>query len=319
MIKNILKSKEPVVYTSLYNDLKNNKVSHSYLFVGEYNPLKLDTAYLLAQSIIEGKNDFACEECSTCKRIKEGNYVDFRYIDGYDHSIKKEEMEEVMESFKTTALEKANKKVYIVSNINNSNKKVLNMILKFIEEPINNTYAIFMSDNEESLLPTIVSRCQKIRFKQRDFSFLVDEYKKNGFSDDDAYILSCIKHSVDKDVIENNEPYNNAKNIAYEIIDNLENKDYIPVLLGVNFEDGLDKKESIKESIEYFIEIMLQMLEDSISLNSIDDDTYNLKLGVLNKNNPEKLLNIFVEAKNKCYTSVNKQLLLNHIACEIIK
>ena len=107
MIKNILKSKEPVVYTSLYNDLKNNKVSHSYLFVGEYNPLKLDTAYLLAQSIIEGKNDFACEECSTCKRIKEGNYIDFRYIDGYDHSIKKEEMEEVMESFKTTALEKA--------------------------------------------------------------------------------------------------------------------------------------------------------------------------------------------------------------------
>ena len=125
MIKNILKSKEPVVYTSLYNDLKNNKVSHSYLFVGEYNPLKLDTAYLLAQSIIEGKNDFACEECSTCKRIKEGNYIDFRYIDGYDHSIKKEEMEEVMESFKTTALEKANKKVYIVSNINNSNLLII--------------------------------------------------------------------------------------------------------------------------------------------------------------------------------------------------
>ena len=154
MIKDILKSKEPVVYTSLYNDLKNNKVSHSYLFIGEYNPLKLDTAYLLAQSIIEGKNDFACETCATCKRIKENKYVDFRYIDGYDHSIKKEEMEELMMSFKTTALEEANKKVYIVSNINNSNKKVLNMILKFIEEPINNTYAIFMSDNENALLPT---------------------------------------------------------------------------------------------------------------------------------------------------------------------
>ena len=68
MIKNILKSKEPVVYTSLYNDLKNDKVSHSYLFVGEYNPLKLEAAYLLAQSIIEGKNDFACEECSANKR-----------------------------------------------------------------------------------------------------------------------------------------------------------------------------------------------------------------------------------------------------------
>ena len=128
MIKDILKSKEPVVYTCLHNDLKNDKISHSYLFVGEYNPLKLDAAYLLAQSIIEGKNDFACETCSTCKRIKEGNYIDFKYIDGYDHSIKTEEMENLMNDFKTTALEEANKKVYIVSNINNSNKKVLNMI-----------------------------------------------------------------------------------------------------------------------------------------------------------------------------------------------
>lgn len=242
MIKNILKDKEPVVYTSLYNDLKNDRVSHSYLFTGEYNPLKLDTAYLLAQSIIEGKNDFACEECSTCKRIKNGDYIDFRYIDGYDRPIKTEEMEKLMSDFKTTALEEANKKVYIVSNINNSNKKVLNMILKFIEEPINNTYAIFISDNESTLLPTIVSRCQKIRFKQRDFSYIADEYKKNGFSEEDAYILSCIKHSIDQDVVEDNTVYNNAKNISYELIDNLNNRDYIPVLLGVVFGESLEKK-----------------------------------------------------------------------------
>ena len=151
-----------------------------------------------------------------------------------------------MNNFRTTALEEANKKVYIVSNINNSNKKVLNMILKFIEDPINNTYAIFMSDNDTSLLPTIVSRCQKIRFKQRDFSFLIEDYKKNGFSEDDAYILSCIKHSVDKDVIENNEAYNNAKNIAYELIDNLKKKEYIPILLGIDFDNSLDKKEDIE-------------------------------------------------------------------------
>ena len=319
MIKDILKSKEPVAYTCLYNDLINDKVSHCYLFTGEYSPLKLDTAYLLAQSIIEGNNDFACETCSTCKRIKEGNYIDFKYINGYDHSIKKEEMEELMNNFSSTALEKANKKIYVVSNINNSSSKVLNMILKFIEEPKNNTYAIFMSDDDTHLLPTIVSRCQKIRFKTRDFSYLIEEYKNNGFSEDDAYILSCIKHSVDKDLIENNDAYNTAKNVAYELIDNLGNKKYIPVLLSIEYVNALAKREEIKESTDYFIEIMLQMLEDSISLSSSDDDTYNLKLGILNKNNPEKLLKIFVEAKNKCYIPINRQLLLDKIAYEIIK
>ena len=52
---------------------------------------------------------------------------------------------------------------------------------------------------------------------------------------------------------------------------------------------------------------------------NVKDDTYNLKLGILNKNNPEKLLNIFVDARNKCYSPVNRQLLLNNIAYEIIK
>ena len=70
MIKEELKEKEPIAFRSLENALKNNKVAHSYLFSGEYSPLKIDTAYLLAQSIIEGKNDFACEECNTCKRIR---------------------------------------------------------------------------------------------------------------------------------------------------------------------------------------------------------------------------------------------------------
>ena len=70
MIKKQLQEKEPIAYRTLLNGLKNNKVAHSYLFSGEYSPLKIDAAYLLAQSIIENNNDFACEVCNTCKRIR---------------------------------------------------------------------------------------------------------------------------------------------------------------------------------------------------------------------------------------------------------
>ena len=76
MIKEQLLKAEPVAYQSLRNALLNNKVAHSYLFSGEYSPFKIDTAYLLAQSIIEGNNDFACEECNTCKRIRKNKYFD---------------------------------------------------------------------------------------------------------------------------------------------------------------------------------------------------------------------------------------------------
>ena len=159
MIKDLLKEKEPIAYLSLKNDLNNNKLAHCYLMYGELNPLKTEAAFLLAQSIIEGNNDFACEICETCKRIKDGKYFDVIYIDGYSRGIKKDDIDNIMDEFNRTSLEKANKKIYIISNINNSSTKVLNMILKFIEEPSsNNTYAIFTSDNIDSLLPTIVSR-----------------------------------------------------------------------------------------------------------------------------------------------------------------
>lgn len=319
MIKNLLQDKEPVAYQCLFNDLKNDSISHSYLFVGKYSSLKIDAAFLLAQSIIEGKRDFACEECSTCQRIKNQTYVDFKYIDGYKGTIKKEDIEEIMSSFSLTALEKANKKVYIISNINNSSTKVLNMILKFVEEPINNTYAIFISDDESSLLSTITSRCQKIRFKTIDFSYLIEKYREKGFSNDDAYLLSCINHSINNEILFNNEPFIKAKNTAYELIDNLGNKEYIPILLSNNYVSSLSKKEYFRESFDCFIAIMLQMLEDSISMNSIIDDNYNIKIGRLSKGNPEKLLKIFVEARNTSKVPVNRQLLLDKIACEIIK
>lgn len=152
MVIDDLRNTEPIAYQSLGNALKKNKVAHSYLFSGEYNPLKVDVAYLLAQSIIEGKNDFACEVCNTCVRIRNDNYFDVIHIDGYKESIKKDDIERIVDEFSRTALESSGKKVYILSNINNASAKVLNMILKFMEEPSNsNTYGILITDKKEDI------------------------------------------------------------------------------------------------------------------------------------------------------------------------
>ena len=165
MIKEQLKDSEPIAYRSLLNALQNSKVAHSYLFSGEYNPLKIEAAYLLAESIIEGKNDFACETCDTCKRIRANKYFDVIFVDGYERSIRKDDVENILDEFSRTSLETSGKKVYILANINNASAKVLNMILKFMEEPSSsNTFGIFITDRKDDLLPTIVSRCQEVLF-----------------------------------------------------------------------------------------------------------------------------------------------------------
>lgn len=318
MVKEKLKEKEPIAYLSLYNDLRTNKVAHSYLFYGELNPLKVEAAFLLAQSIIEDKETFADEDSVISKRIKNGTYFDVIYIDGYKEVVKKENIDFIMDEFSRTSLESSGKKIYIISNINNSTTKVLNMILKFMEEPTNEeTYCILTSDNIEGLLPTIVSRCQKIEFKTRDFSNLINEYVEVGFDEIDAYILSNIKHEFDAKLDLNDEVYLAAKEYVYKTIENLDNKDYLPVMFSNELYVALGK-ESFKDLSTYYLKIMMLILDDASVCNYTSDEDYNRHLKIIREHNISKLLSIFIKAIDKTKLPVNRQLLFDQIVSEII-
>lgn len=319
MIKNQLAQSEPVAFKSIQNCLRENKVAHSYLFSGEYNPLKIETAYLLAMSIIEGKNDFACEICDTCKRIRKNEYYDVIYVDGYSKSIKKEEIENILEEFSRTSLEQSGKKVYIIANINNSSNKVLNMILKFMEEPGNdNTFGIFITDNKEDLLSTIVSRCHDIPFKTRDFSFLINQYEDAGFDYIDAYLLSHILHKFDSEFDLNDERYLCAKEYVYKTIESLHNKKEIPLLFFKEFYTYFKDRDDFKKTTDYYLSIMIKMIEDSLENIKTDDNEYNAHLDTLSKYNPVKLLEIFSEESDKLLFNADRKLLFDSIAHKII-
>ena len=319
MVIDDLKQNEPIAYRSLSNAFKNNKIAHSYLLTGEYNPLKIETAYLIAQSIVEGKNDFACETCDTCKRIRKNEYFDVIYVDGYSELIKKDDIENIMDEFSRTSLESSGKKVYILANINNATTKVLNMILKFMEEPSNtNTYGIFISDKKEDLLPTIVSRCQEIPFLTRDFSFLIDKYLNAGFDDVDAYLLAHILHRFDNEFDLNDPYYINAKEYVYKTIEELKNKAYIPVMFYKEFYTLFKDRDDFKTCVDYYLSIMIKMIEDAIENKKIDDNDYNSHLEELSKYDLTRLLQIFEEASDKTLLNAERKLLFDSIAQQII-
>jgi len=318
MIKEVLKEKEPTAYLSLYNDLKTSHISHSYLFTGELNPLKTEAAFLLAQSIIEDNGDFACEECNTCRRIKEGKYYDVIYVNGYEKIIKKEDIENIFKEFNRTSLEKAGKKVYIISNVNNATAKVLNMILKFMEEPANsNTFGIFITDNIDGLLPTVVSRCKKVPFLTRDYSEVISRYKENGFEDDDAYLISNILHSYDPEFDLNDPIYQTAKDFVYQTIESLKTPNDIPFMYIKDFYNAVDK-EDFSSLCKYYLDIVVIMLEDAVGGRYLDNNQYDGYLNMLLESDITKLLEIFIEAQNKYKTNIEKKLLFDQIAYKII-
>ena len=319
MIKEQLKDSEPIAYRSLLNALQNSKVAHSYLFSGEYNPLKIEAAYLLAESIIEGKNDFACETCDTCKRIRANKYFDVIFVDGYERSIRKDDVENILDEFSRTSLETSGKKVYILANINNASTTVLNMILKFMEEPSSsNTFGIFITDRKDDLLPTIVSRCQEVPFLTRDFSFLIEKYVDRGFDPTDAYLLSAIFHRFDPEFDLNDPVYLGAKEYVFKTIETLDEKDYLPVLFYREFYSLFKERDDFRKLVDMYLPIMIVMINDALQHRQLDDEQYNSYLRMIEAHKPGKLLQIFVDAGDKAARNAERKLLFDAISYEII-
>ena len=317
MIKDVLKKQELTAYLSLKHDLESGKLAHSYLFYGELNPLKTEAAFLMAQSIIEGSGTFACEECEQCTPIRPSTHLDVTYINGYKASIKVNDIEQLMMEFSKTAAEQSGRKVYIIDNINNSSQKVLNMILKFMEEPgSRSTYGIFLSDNIDGLLPTVVSRCRRVEFKTRDFSYLIAEYEKHGFENTDAYLLSCIKHCYE-DMDLNDECYTNAREYVYKTIGNLDNRDYLPAMFFNEFYTCVNK-DDFKLLSDYYLSIMQIVISDALIFNTRDDNEYNNCLNILRNRDLVKLMEIFMDASKKAKTNINRQLLFDQIGAHLI-
>ena len=186
-----LKNKQPLVSKSFSYALTHDQLAHAYLITGEAGtPLK-ETALYLAKSIIcDNPNPLACEECITCQRIERGEYPDFVFLNGEEDSIKKEEVRDTVNLFQTTPLERKGVMIYVIHLVENMTPEAVNSLLKFLEEPNTSTYAILTTQNEDRVLPTIVSRCEKLRLILTPRGEVLEEALSLGVAKEDAEILS---------------------------------------------------------------------------------------------------------------------------------
>lgn len=164
-----MKDRQEIAFKSLNNALKHDKLSHGFLFEGPKSSSKMEYAYALAKAICLQEKELDFKKDNLYQRIVDNKYHDILIIDGDKETIKKEDIENLFERFKYAGLEMNSKKVYIINNINNASTKVLNMLLKFMEEPSSKScYGIFITDDVDNLLETIKSRLLRILFKKQD-------------------------------------------------------------------------------------------------------------------------------------------------------
>lgn len=174
------------------------RLAGSYLFYGPDGVGKEAAAMDLAMALNCGGADKPCRQCSSCRRTSSYQHPDFHYLAPVPHSSSESERrkiaDEVAEQLKGKAAQphrplsfdrpsaisiddirdlrqglalkpyEGGLKAAVIAQADRITEEASNAFLKVLEEPSPTTVFVLVSDRPNALLPTIVSRCQKVRF-----------------------------------------------------------------------------------------------------------------------------------------------------------
>ena len=224
--RKLLKDNESVVYRMMNQALKENEVSHAYLFSGPEGCLKKEAGILFAQSILLEENALIHEEelneekRNIASRIATLKYPDFIYLNGYrKEAISKDEISEIQSLFSKTSVEKGSRKLYLIDCTENMSISAMNALLKFLEEPEENVYAILTTDHIDKLLPTVISRCVLVPFHPLKKETCLNVALQEGIDEEDAFLLTrVVSKTKDYMSIVVSNAYQNAKTMLKQYI-----------------------------------------------------------------------------------------------------
>ncbi len=157
---------QDAVRTYLTNAFASGRVGQSYLFYGGAGPDRVAGAYALAQGVVcpSGGETGACGACDDCERVARRAHPDVSLLE--PESAQGYLMAQVRALIEDSQMApiRAKKKVYIVDNADKMGASAANALLKSIEEPPESTVFVLLAPSVGAILPTIVSRCQTVRF-----------------------------------------------------------------------------------------------------------------------------------------------------------
>ncbi len=196
-LKGLLKQMQPKVLQILENSYKHNRLSHAYLFTGPKGTLKKNMAYHFAM-MLYCQEDSPCYECHTCKQILNNNHLNVFYIEPNGQNIKKEQILALQEEFsKTSQIE--GPRIYIVNHADTMSTSAANSLLKFIEEPTSEeTYGILITEQKDSILPTIISRSIILNFDTPLKASLKTELLSRGVEAKTVDVLTYLTNNVNE-------------------------------------------------------------------------------------------------------------------------
>ena len=163
--KDVVGHKDILKYIS--SAVENNRVSHAYILNGERGSGKKMLANLFATTLLcESGNSEPCGKCHSCKQAESGNHPDIiRVTHEKPNSISVDDIRTQVNNTVDIKPYQGPYKVYIIPQADMMTPQAQNAILKTIEEPPSYAVFLLLTENAETLLPTINSRCVMLKLR----------------------------------------------------------------------------------------------------------------------------------------------------------
>jgi DNA polymerase-3 subunit delta' len=174
--------------------VERGRLAHAYLFTGSPGVGKRLFARELARALLCENAPGplrACETCTSCTLFAAGNHPDFFAVGRPEESneLPIDLMRELCRGFSLKPA-RGRGKVAVLDDADDLNEEAANCFLKTLEEPPPRSVFILIGSSSERQLPTIVSRCQVVRFAPLPEALVADILKQQGVAN--PHLLSRL-------------------------------------------------------------------------------------------------------------------------------
>jgi DNA polymerase-3 subunit delta' len=255
------------IIQNLKKTIKNNKVSHAYIFDGPKGIGKKAMANAFAKALeCEAGNGEACGHCLSCRVFESGNHPDIFYV-GPSKDRKTLGVDDIRGQICRNMEVKPFKyryKVFIVEKASSMTPQAQNAMLKTIEDPAEYGIFIFLSENLSAFLPTVLSRCITFRFKPLPDSEVEAHLMETGLDREQARLAACFSQgNIGRaEEISSSKEFMEMRALAITLTQSLRRLD-LPEIFA-----QFSSIEKYKDSIQDFLDLFIAWYRDVIAVKA---------------------------------------------------
>jgi DNA polymerase-3 subunit delta' len=301
------------------NVISQNKISNAYLFVGEEGLGKRFMAEYFAMMInCKGETAKPCFKCSSCLKVMDKNHPDVFFIKPEENSIKVDTIRYITNEINIRPYE-ANKKIFIIDQADKMTAAAQNAFLKTLEEPPLYGLFILIASQQQELLPTIVSRCNIVRFNKENRNTIKNYLMfEHDISEKEAEVLA---HIADGNFAQANKLTNNEYlNFRRETIQEIEK---ILTIKGFEVIEEFEFFDKNKDNIEEILKILLSYMRDLLVFKATKDASFIKNIDFLNRiqemesrltiNKLNNIINRIEQFNSQINSNINYQLAVENL------